>query len=264
MIIKDSLKYKFHLIKEFTKREIKEKYVGTSFGNLWILIHPIVMLIIYTVIFSDFMKMKLNVQNSQYGYSIYLIPGLLTWNFFGLSIDRLSNSLIEKAGFIKKISIPSYIFQISIVLSEFMMYLIGIVLGLVFLFLIHHNITIVSIFVLFIIIFFLLIFTFSLGVVLSLFVPLFKDLKQLIPIILQIWFWMTPIVYAKSLISQKYPFLIIYNPVYYYIEPMQDIFLYSKLPSVSTLFIEFILSFSILFISLFLYKKLVPEVKDVL
>ena len=264
MIITDSIKYKLHLIKEFTKREIKEKYVGTSFGNLWLFIHPIVMLIIYTLIFSDFMKMKLNIENNPYGYSIYLIPGLLTWNFFALSIDRLSNSLIEKAGFIKKISIPSYIYQISIIFAEALMYIIGLILGIIFLFIVHHFITLGSILILFVIVFLLIIFTFSLGVILSLFIPLFKDLKQFIPIALQIWFWMTPIVYAKSLISNKYPFLITYNPIYYYIEPMQDIFLYSKLPSFNVIIIEFMISFFTLFLSLFLYKKLISEIKDVL
>jgi lipopolysaccharide transport system permease protein len=153
----------FNLIFEFVKREIKERYISTSLGNLWLFIHPVVMLVIYTVIFSDFMKMKFNLINSKYAYSIYLIPGLLSWNFFAITVDRLSNSFFEKAHLIKKVNIPMSVFYISIALSEFIILIICMVLGITFLFLISHFISIKAIFILFLYLGFLFVFTLSLG-----------------------------------------------------------------------------------------------------
>ena len=258
------MKQNIKLVLEFVKREIKERYIATSLGNLWLFIYPLVMLIIYTVIFSDFMKMKLNIVNNKYAYSIYLIPGLLSWNFFALVVDRLSNSFFEKAYLIKKVNIHMYIFHISITLSEFLVLIIGILLGIAFLFLISHPLSFVSIAVLFLYLLLFLIFTFSLGVIFSLFVPFFRDLKQLIPIILQLWFWMTPIVYPKSLIEKKYPLLIELNPVYYFIEPMQNIFLYNKLPSINNFVIALLLTIITFLIGVWLYKKMISEVKDII
>ena len=106
---------------DFAKRDFKERYVGTGLGQFWYILSPIITIFIYTVIFSDFMKMKLHLEgstNSEYAYSIYLIPGLFSWNFFSLIVDRISNSFFEKANFIKKVNIPVYVFQISIFLSD--------------------------------------------------------------------------------------------------------------------------------------------------
>ncbi len=255
---------KLNLIFEFVKREIKERYVGTSLGNLWLIIYPIIMLFIYTVIFSDFMRMKLNVIDNKYAYSIYLIPGLLSWNFFALSVERLSNSFFEKAHLIKKVNIPMYIFYFSIAISEFIVLIISIFLGIVFVCLVSNCISIGGILSLVVILGLFFIFTFSLGVIFSLLVPFFRDLKHLIPIILQLWFWMTPIIYPKSIIYNKFPLLVELNPVYYFIEPMQNIFLYSKTPTFSQFLSIFLISAFTFFLAAFLYKKLIAEVKDII
>lgn len=267
MILKDKISKMLNNITlsfQFVKREIKERYTGTSLGNFWLFIHPIVMLLIYTVIFSDFMKMKIQLIDNKYAYSIYLIPGLFSWTFFSIVVDRLSNSFFEKANFIKKVNIPPYVYQISTLLTESILYLIGIILGVVFLFLISCKITFIATITLFLFMFFLSIFAFSLGVILSLFVPFFRDFRQIVPIVLQLWFWMTPIVYPKSLIFNKYPFLVEINPVYYFIEPMQNLFLYSKLPSSHHFLMAASVSFITLFLVIYLYKKMVSEIKDIL
>jgi len=252
---------------QFAKREIKERYIGTSLGNFWLFIHPIIMLFIYTIIFSDFMKMKLHLEgstNSEYAYSIYLIPGLFSWNFFSLIVDRISNSFFEKANFIKKVNIPVYVFQISIFLSELILYFIAMLLGVIFLFFLSYKISFIAIMIIFLYMILLSIFAFSLGEILSLFVPFFKDLKQIVPIVLQLWFWMTPIVYPKSLIYEKYPFLIDYNPIYYFIEPMQNLFLYSKLPSLKYFLIAIFISLGMFVFAIYFYKKMVSHIKDII
>jgi len=248
---------------EFTSRDLKERYVGTNFGQLWLIISPLISIFIYTIIFSDFMKMRMNLIGSKYAYSIYLIPGLLTWTFFNNVMMRLTNSIFEKAGIIKKINVPMYVYYVSILLTEFIFYIISIILGLIFLLIIGHKITVDFLYLIPLMIM-VGVFAMSLGVVFSLLNPFFKDLKEVIPIVLQLWFWMTPIIYVKTMVANKYPFLIEFNPVFYFVEPLQNIFLYGKILNYKEVFISVSIAFSMLLIAGFLYKKLIDEIKDII
>lgn len=252
-----------HLSWEFAKRDLKERYAGTSFGQLWLIISPVVTIFIYTVIFSDFMKMKLGLVQSKYAYSIYLIPGLLSWNFFISVVSRLSNTVFDKANIIKKINIPLYVYYISILLTEFIIYSIAMIFGILFLLLIHHPVTVQFLWLVPLAVC-LALFAFSLGVIFSLFNPFFKDLKEIIPIVLQLWFWMTPIVYVKEMIYKNYPFLVDYNPLYYFIDPLQNLFLYGKVTNYKEIAIAFLIVLFLLIFAAILYKKLISEIKDII
>jgi len=108
------MKHNILLAFDFAKRDFKERYVGTGLGQFWYIVSPLVMIFIYTVIFSDFMKMRMNIIDNTYAYSIYLVPGLLAWTAFSTIVMRLNTSFFEKAGLIKKINVPMYTFQIAI------------------------------------------------------------------------------------------------------------------------------------------------------
>ena len=248
---------------EFAKRDLKERYIGTSFGQLWLIINPLITILIYTIIFSDFMKMKLNVINSNYSYSIYLIPGLLTWNYFSTLLLRLSTSIFDKSHIIKKINLPMYVFYISIVLSELIVYIISMILGIIFLIIINHPITLDFLFLI-PLMFLVTLFGLGVGVILSLFNPFFRDLKEIVPIVLQLWFWMTPIIYIKDLLLKKYPLLIDINPIYYFINNFQQIFLYGKIDSFNSFIVSIFLAILSILLSGYFYKKMISAIKDII
>lgn len=257
------MKHKIKLMLSFAKRDFQERYVGTGLGQFWYILSPLIMIFIYTVIFSDFMKMKLDIVDSKYAYSIYLVPGLLAWTSFSTTISRLNNSFFDKANLIKKINIPMYIFHLSILLTELFIFFISFLLALGFLLIIGHKITFV--FLLLIPIMILqMIFSFSLGVIFSLFSPFFKDIREFIPIFLQLWFWMTPIIYMREMIENKYPFLLVYNPFSYFSSIYQDIFLFSKVPSIDKILIISSMSFLFLLLAMYLYKKMISTIKDII
>ena len=257
------MKHNILLAFSFAKRDFKERYVGTGLGQFWYIVSPLVMIFIYTVIFSDFMKMKLNIVDNSYGYSIYLVPGLLAWTSFSTILMRLNTSILEKSNLIKKINVPMYTFQLSMVLTELFLLLISMSFAIAFLLIVNQPVTWVFLWMIPVMILQTL-FAFGLGVIVSLFTPFFKDLKEVVPIVMQLWFWMTPIIYLSSMIKTRYPALLIYNPFYYFVKIYHDIFLYSKAPSLETLFL--ILSFTIisLFLAGFLYKKMIATIKDII
>lgn len=257
------MKHNILLSLDFAKRDFKERYIGTGMGQFWYIVSPLVMIFIYTVIFSDFMKMKLNIIDNSYAYSIYLVPGLFAWTHFSTVVMRLNTSFFEKAGLIKKINVPMYSFQLAILLTETFTFVVSMILGLGFLILVKQPITWTFLWLV-PVIFLQSVFAFGLGVIFSLFTPFFKDMKEVVPIIIQLWFWMTPIIYMRKMIEDKYPFLLTYNPFCYFVEIYQKIFLYSKAPSLHTVFIIAIESFIVLLIAGYLYKKMVPTIKDII
>jgi lipopolysaccharide transport system permease protein len=257
------LKHNIILAFSFAKRDFKERYVGTGLGQFWYILSPLIMIFIYTVIFSDFMKMKLSIIDSAYAYSIYLVPGLLAWTSFSVLISRLNLSFFEKANLIKKIPVPMFVFQLSMFITETFLFFLSFLMALIFLLLINHQITFIFLWLI-PIMFLQMIFAFSLGVVLSLFTTFFKDLKEAIPIVLQLWFWMTPIIYMREMIENKYPFLLTYNPFFYFVSIYQDIFLYSKAPSLNNIVIIVVISFGSLFLARYLYKKMISTIKDII
>ena len=247
----------------FAKRDFKERYVGTGLGQLWYILSPIITIFIYTVIFSDFMKMKLDIVDNSYAYSIHLVPALLAWTTFSTILMRLNTSFFDKAHLIKKINVPMYTFQLAIVLTELFLFFISMALGVGFLLIVDQPVTWTFLWMIPLMLFQTL-FIFGLGVILSLFTPFFKDLKEAIPIIVQLWFWMTPIIYMKEMIANKYPALLTYNPFFYFADSYQDIFLYSKAPSIERMTLIIVMTIFILFLAGYLYKKMVSTIKDII
>lgn len=257
------MKHAIYLAFSFAKRDLRERYVGTGLGQLWYVLSPIISIFIYTVIFSDFMKMKLDLVQSNYAYSIYLISALLAWSSFSTLLMRLNGSLTEKAHLIKKISVPPFVYQLAIALGELAVLLLSYLFACIFLLLVEYPLTwtffyLLPLFVL------QTVFGFSLGVIFSLFTPFFKDLKEAIPVIVQLWFWVTPIIYLQEMIEQKYPLLLRYNPFYHFAHCYQEIFLYSRAPSIEDLLTLALLSFVPFVTAVFLYKKMIGTIKDII
>jgi len=248
---------------DFAKRDLKERYFGTSLGHFWYILSPIITIFIYTIIFSDFMKMKLDIVENSYSYSIYLISGLLAWTSFSTILMRLNSSILEKANLIKKINVPIYVYQLSIIITEFIILLLSYFIAILFLLIVGHPVTL-TFFYLVPILFLQTLFAFSLGVILSLFTPFFKDLKEAVPIIIQLWFWMTPIIYIKDMIAGKYPFILICNPFFYFSDTYQSIFLYSKITNLNLLIFMLIVTFLLICLAGFLYRKMISTIKDII
>ena len=248
---------------DFAKRDFIERYVGTGLGKFWYLLSPLVMIFIYTVIFSDFMKMRLDIIDNSYAYSIYLVPGLLAWGSFSTALMRLNTAFFDRAGFIKKISVPPYVFLLAIIFTELFTFAISMLLGIGFLLLVGHTVD-ASFLWLFVLMGLQGLFALGLGTLFGLFAPFFKDLKEIVPIILQLWFWVTPIIYVKSMLEHKYPLLLELNPFFYFVDSYQNIFLFAKPPSLQVLLVLVAQSIAALGLAAWLYKKMVPAIKDII
>jgi len=244
------------------RREFQLKYQNSLLGAIWTIINPLAMIIIYTVIFSQVMKAKLPGSDSFYAYSTYLCSGIITWGLFAEITGRLQNLFIEHGNILKKLNFPRLALPIIVVLSALVNFTIIASLFLVFLF---WTGGLPGSAILFIIPILIIQITFSVGLGISLGVlnVFFRDVGLLFNIILQFWFWLTPIVYPSTLLPEAIRSIVMLsNPMAPIITAYQTILVYGKQPDWMTLIIPIISSILLILIALHLYLKHGHEIVD--
>lgn len=217
------------LIKDLIKRDFKLKYLGSILGSYWNFVHPIAMITIYTVIFSQLMHARIGNSQGPFSFTIYLCAGLLPWTAFSEMVTRGTVTFHENANFIKKVSFPKEILQTVVTGSSLLTLLISMSIYVVLIHLVSSPLTWVVVFLPFALICQILLAS-GLGMILSVLNVFFRDIQQFISIFFQVWFWLTPIVYLADLIPEKFRFFLLLNPMYYIIKIYQKIFYEKVIP----------------------------------
>jgi len=213
-----------HLILTFTTRNLKLKYKSSIFGFLWSLITPLLMMMVYTVVFSYIIRIQVD-----FPYVVFVLCGLLPWTFFASSLSLASNAILENANLIKKVFFPRVTIPIASVLSNLVN--LGVSLILLFGFMGYYDILPnihITLFPLVILVH--LIFTIGLALFFSSLTVFFRDLQHILEIILTIWFYSTPVIYPVSLLSGKLRAVLLLNPMTAIVELYRSVLLYQTLP----------------------------------
>ncbi len=217
--------YKYRaLVQILVQRELKARYRGTFFGFLWSFLNPLILMVTYTIVFSVYMKIT-DIQN----YPVFLLCGILPWTWFSSAISDSTTAILRNSGLIKKVYLPSEIFPVIYTTSNMIHYILS--LPILFLFLVLANFTPTPyILVLPIVVAIQFIFILSLSLILSALAVQFRDLIHIIPNIIMIWFFFTPIFYPMKLIPENYQIYVMLNPMTQLVLAYQNILLYGTPP----------------------------------
>lgn len=252
-----------NLIWDLTKRDFSERFAGSILGAVWAFIWPLVNLFIYIVIFGQFMGGRLPGSADIYAYSIYLSVGLIPWTAFSSSIARSSTVFLDKKDIISKInlSLPSLLVFIN--LSETITFIITNVFLFVFMLIIGYDFTLKLL--LFPFLYFLQqILAFGLGLLSATLTVFLRDLKEVVGIILQLWFWFTPIVYVSDILPDFVRSILVFSPTFVITESYHRIFVYNDYPAVLSLLILTAIAHIVLFSAYALFRALEKDVRDFL
>ena len=198
----------------FTWRDIKVKYKQTVLGFVWVILQPFVMMVIFTLVFSQaFSDPKMNLP-----YPIFVYSGLLLWNIFSSGITSAGNSMVTNANIIKKIYFPRLIIPISSVLVSLFDFFMAFIIYIGMIFYYHVHVTFLKSLV-FIPTGIVLtcIATFGLGTLLAALNIKYRDFRYIIPFLVQGLLFLTPVIYPVSIISSKYfwlKYVMACNPMY--------------------------------------------------
>lgn len=249
---------------ELTKRDFTERYSGSVLGVFWTFIWPLVNIFVYTVIFSQIMGARLQGASSNtYSYGIYLIAGILPWTAFANTVSRSATIFVDKKAIISKIKVSLPSLPLYIVMSESITFLITLFIYMVFLVMTGTPLrkTLIFLPVIYLI---QQIFAFSLGFLITIFHVFIRDLKEITGIVLQLWFWFTPIVYVYDILPAFAKNIIVFNPAFIFIGAYQDIFILNQVPDFVNLMKLTILAHLLLLAGYVIFKKLEKDIRDFL
>lgn len=251
----------FSLLIELTKRDFTERYSGSILGVFWTFLWPLVNIFIYIVIFSGVMGARLQGHSSPYGYGIYLIAGILPWTAFANTVIRSATVFVDKKNIISKIKISLPSLPLYVVMSESITFLITLFLFIVFLVATGTPLkkTLIVLPAVYLV---QQIFAFSLGFLISIFHVFIRDLKEVASIVLQIWFWFTPIVYVNDILPDFAKKLVVYNPAFLFIKSYQDIFVLNQVPNFIHLLELTVLAHVLLLLGYGIFRRMEKDIRD--
>jgi lipopolysaccharide transport system permease protein len=207
------------------------------------------------------MGARLPGSSSTFSYGIYLIAGIVPWTAFSNTVSRSATVFLEKKGIISGIKISLAYLPFYIVLSETVIFLITFFVYVMLLVFKGHPIH--GQFVLIPFLYLVQqIFAYGLGLFIGVFNVFIRDLKEVTNILLQIWFWFTPIVYVVDILPDFTKKWFQYNPAYLFIKAYQDILVFGVSPNYHSLMTITIIGHGFLALSYVCYKKLEKDIRD--
>ncbi len=219
----------FGMLLDFIRRDFRTRYVGSMLGGYWFFIHPIALILIYSVIFSSVMRVRFpqDLTEHAFGFTIFLCAGILPWTAFSEMLSRTTSIFRDQANLIKKVYFPSEILIFVATGSVAITFSISLFILFVFFLIIGHPLS-SALFYLPLLILLQMLFASGLGMALAVLNVFFSDISQMLGIALQVWFWGTPIVYRLAQLPESVQFLVKLNPFFYFTSLYQDI-LFSRL-----------------------------------
>ncbi len=242
------------LLYALTLREVRVRYKQTFLGAAWAILQPTALTIIFTLIFGLILK----VNSGTVPYPIFAYSALLPWTFFSTAITFGSMSVVNNSGLVTKVYFPREILPLSAVGAAFFDFIMASIV-IIPLFVIFKIVPSIMIVYLLILVPSLLIFTIGVVMFLSAINVLFRDVKFIIPLLLQVWFYLTPIIYSQNQIPQKYQIYFLLNPLTAQIESFRKILVLGETPN--TMHILYSVLFSlVIFITGYSFFKIKERV----
>ncbi len=259
-MLKDIWNYRGFILGS-VRREFQLKYRNSLLGAAWTVLNPLAMIVVYTVVFSEVMKARLPGVDSAYAYSIYLCSGMLTWNLFAEIMSRSQTIFLENANLLKKVNFPKICLPTIVVLSAGLNFVI--IFGLFSIFLIFtDNFPGLVYLDLIPLLFLQILFSISLGVIIGVLNVFFRDVGQLTGVVLQFWFWLTPIVYSSTVLSESIREWMFFNPLANLIGAYQTILVAGNSPDYRSLGFLMLLTGLLCVIALQLFRRRSREMVD--
>ena len=226
------------LVYQLVRRDFEQRYVGSIAGWIWGLIHPLVLLGVYTFVFAYAFQMRLPPEEATDSYPLFLFAGMLPWLLFSETVQRSSSSLVDYTSLIKKSVFPAEVVPLSIFLSTLINHFLALLLLLTGVTIWLHQIGLA---VLVLPLYLILLGMFSLGlswIAAGLHVYL-RDTAQVLTVVLTAWFWLTPIFLFEEIFTKRFDgrlaVLLQINPLAYVVRGYRDTILGNQFPAWSDL-----------------------------
>lgn len=206
--IKELFGYKelFYLL---ALRDIKVRYKQTLLGIIWVIFQPLILTLIFTLFFNKIA----NISTNGIPYILFSFSGLIFWNFFSVTLNDSSNSLINNQSLVTKVYFPRLIIPVSAIIAGLLDFFVSFIFIFPLIFILKPSLNILgflSVIPALVIVFMLLS---GLGLFFSMLNAKFRDVRYALPFLIQLLLFLTPVIYPINLVSEKFRFLLFINPI---------------------------------------------------
>ena len=242
--------------------EFRSRLARSRFCTVWLVLHPMAQVFIYAAILSNVLAARLPGVGDKYGYAVYLMAGILCWSLFTEIISRCLTVFIDNGTLLKKIRFPRICLPLVAIGSALVNNLALLLVVAVVVPLLGFAVTWQWLWLPLLIAMTLALAT-GIGVCLGVLNVFARDIGQTMTVVLQFWFWATPIVYSADLVPAGVRNFLRLNPVLALVESYQNVLMFGKPPQ-TDLFAVALLALGGIFAALFLFRRASAEMVDVL
>ncbi|MDR0183640.1 ABC transporter permease [Lysobacter arvi] len=259
-LIKAAWRYR-HFIVSSIRADFRARFGRSRLGAAWMILQPLAQAAIFAYVLSEILSSKLPGIDNKFAYPIYLLSGTLAWTLFSEVLNKSVNVFVDNAGLLKKISFPRVCLPvIAAGVAVANSVLLFVAICAVFLVL-GHGLTLTMLWLLPVGAL-IVIFALGLGLLLGVLNVFMRDVGQIVPVIMQLWFWLTPIVYMSHILPSSGASLLKWNLMYPPVYSFQQIMLYGKAPDPVTLVPLLLVGSVLLAIAYVLFLRASPEMVD--
>ncbi|MFA7894424.1 ABC transporter permease [Pseudomonas putida] len=243
------------------KNEFISRFARSKLGGLWMIIHPLAQVAIYALILSNVLGARLPGIDNKYAYALYLIAGILAWNLFAEIVGRCLTVFIEQGNLMKKMRFPRIALPVIVVGSCLLNNLLLFAAVMVVFAVLGHAPN-VQMFWLLPLTLLVVALAVGIGLVLGVLNVFLRDIGQVVPIVMQVWFWFTPIVYSVNIVPDYLQGTLDVNPMFPIVTAYHNVLVYKQAPEVGELGLVLAIALGLMAVGLFLFRRASAEMVD--
>jgi len=214
-----------NFFRQLVSRAIRTDYLENVTGFAWLFIQPLLLLAIYTFVFTTIFKARIP-DSGEVSFMPYLAVAFWPWIAFSESVMRSSNSISANAALIGKVAIPTEMIPLSTVTATFLMHMVGYLAVLIVIQLMGTSINWLGLVLAIPLLLLMFLFACGLSLFISALQVFIRDVSQILPPLMTFWFFGTPILYGTSILPPQIAALMKFNPMTWYVERLRDFLLY--------------------------------------
>ncbi len=254
--------YRYFILSSI-RGELKGRFARSYLGGFWFILHPLAQSLIFSIVLAEVMQARIPNMDNSAAYPIYLLSGMAAWGLFAEILNRSMTVFIEQSSALKKIAFPRLCLPVIVWGGAIINHLLLLLaIAVIFLFFGHFpgtawiyvpiGIALISA------------LAFGLGVFLGILNVFARDVGQVMMVVMQLWFWLTPIVYVKNVMPEKVQAYINLNPMTGLVAIYQDALLLNHAPDFSSLIPSVTVAAVAVIASFILFRRASPELVDAL
>lgn len=258
------IKKLYKLLPPLLSRDIRERYAGSALGIFWTFLQPLLFILLYWLVFSRIMKVRIHTDTGEIPFLAFLLSGLLPWFALQEGIVRGASSIVEKRHIIKKVIFPAELFPLASVISALIHHGIGIIIFLSVYFFWKGTVSPVQLFAIVGLLSLQVVLTSGLSLLFASLSVYVRDIIQILGIVFQVIFYLSTILYPITSVPEEFRTVILLNPFTTLTEAYHEVILYGRYPGPGSMIYLLALTIGAAYAGTYVFRKLKGGFADVL